>query len=140
MEKGKQTADTVRFSESSGSIKMFFWSCNLSTYVLLTTSFINLLQFFSQINTQSSLYYQGNCETVVKLISFGPGIIKGIENRLTGKKITGRYLPLHPCKMGSNPKKCFFSWNQFHEIFVKLMLGKNIQFDFTRFLAAKIFF
>ena len=134
MEKGKHTADTVRFSESSGSIKMFFWSCNLSTCVLLTTSFINLLQFFSQINTQSSLYYQGNCETVVKLISFGPGIIKGIENRLTGKKITGRYLPLHPCKMDSNPKKCFFfreinftkfSWNWcwekysvwFHEIF-----------------------
>ena len=106
MEKGKQTADTVRFSESSGSIKMFFWSCNLSTYVLLTTSFINLLPFFSQINTQFSLCYQGNCETVVKLISFGPGIIKGIENRLTGKKITGRYLPLHPCKMGLNSKKC----------------------------------
>ena len=106
MEKGKQTADTVRFSESSGSIKMFFWSCNLSTYVLLTTSFINLLPIFSQINTQFSLCYQGNCETVVKLISFGPGIIKGIENRLTGKKITGRYLPLHPCKMGLNSKKC----------------------------------
>ena len=78
---------------------------NLSTYVLLTTSFINLLPIFSQINTQFSLCYQGNCETVVKLISFGPGIIKGIENRLTGKKITGWYPPtalLNGLKCGKN--------------------------------------
>ena len=62
-----------------------------------------ILQVFSRINT-IFIVFERNCETVVKLISFGLGI-KGIENRLTGKKITGWYTPtalLNGLKCGKN--------------------------------------